>query len=89
MYFGVLGARRVWAVIVGVLVGVACIWLVRQAGNGLFRVLEKRYPCEDDASKRKLEQALRVVYFGAFLWLIASGVAGFQATKLFINCCRS
>jgi hypothetical protein len=86
-YFGVLGANRVWALIVGVLVAVGCIWLVRSMGNGLFRLIDKRFSVQDDDSKRKLERALRGVYFGAFLWLIASGVLGFQATKLFINCC--
>jgi len=33
--------------------------------------------------------ALRGIYLGAFLWLIAAGVSGFQATTLVIHCCLS
>jgi hypothetical protein len=89
MHFGVLGINRVWTLIVGVLVAVGCIWLVRCVGNGLFRLLDQRFPGQDEDSKRKLEWALRGVYFGTFLWLIGAGVVGFQATRLFINCCLS
>ena len=77
------GLRFVLALLVGIIVGALCIWIVRAVSNKIFNRVESRLAKESPAAPREIESISRTVYIGAFLWLIVAGVAGFELTAVF------
>jgi hypothetical protein len=66
---------------VGVLVGIACIWFIRTVGKKVLNGL----PPGGNATLGEapgVRWRLRALYLGAFGWLIVSGLIGFEVNRL-------
>jgi hypothetical protein len=82
---GVKGAALVVGVVLGLGIGVACIITIRVAsGQALDRISHT-----GEGAESRTERALRLVYFGAIVWLVISEVLAYQITKVVIRLAMS
>jgi hypothetical protein len=65
----------------GIVVGVACIWLVRAVGA---KVVSSTTSASDASPSKfqMVEWKLRLLYMAAFAWLAASALIGFALSQL-------
>lgn len=72
------------ALIVGVIVGVSCIFIIRMFGSWAFKLMPPDIEPHDDL-KWWMKLIPSLVGASAFIWPIISGFLGYYVTKFFID----